>query len=85
MASYATDELGWNILALLGVDTRYARKATIHIEVGDIVTAEVLFLARDKRRELLITKDGMDIQTVLKRYELKEKKDETGKMADNKP
>ena len=72
MGIIATDKVGWEILELLGINTKNAREATIKIKPYDIMTVEVLYLATDNRSKFVLTKDGMDIKTVLKKFELKE-------------
>jgi len=91
----AIDKHGWKILELLGIDTKLAVEATIHIKVHDLLTVDVTHLVKVDGN-FVLNEDETEIEKVLKRYEFKEIKDypinhpkykgnETKKMADNKP
>lgn len=82
MTETAIDKHGWKILELLGIDTTNAVGAVIKIKVNDLLTVEVTHLVKING-EFILNKEETDIESVLKRYELKEIKDETKKVGNN--
>ena len=73
MTEIAIDKHGWKILELLGIDTKNAVEAVIKIRVNDLLTVEVTHLVKIDN-EFVLNEDETDIEKVLKRYELKERK-----------
>ena len=83
MTEIAIDKHGWKILELLGIETKNAVKAVIKIKLNDLMTVEITHLVKIDGN-FVLNKDETDIERVLKRYELKEIKDETEKVGNDK-
>ena len=68
-----SDQIGWEILKLLGVTDSHITEAHIHIVADDLLRIDITrFATRGNDGELILTEDGKDIKTELKKYCLKE-------------
>ena len=77
MTRAVDNEIGWEILQLLGVKDSHIVEATIHIKVNDITTIDIKRFATREDGQFILNKEKTDIETLLKKYRLeviKEKK-----------
>jgi len=72
MAIGMGNQIGWEILQLLGVKDSNVVEAHIHIKVDDVIMIDILRQASSENGELVLTEDGKDIKTELKKYRLEE-------------
>ena len=75
MTRAVDNEIGWEILQLLGVKDSHIVEATIHIKVNDITTIDIKRFATREDGKLILNKEKTDIKTILKRYRLEEIKE----------
>ena len=75
MATVVSDQIGWEILKLLGVTDSHIVEAHIHIKINDLIRIDITRFATKRNNELVLTEDGKDIKTELKKYCLKEIED----------
>ena len=55
MAQAVGDQIGWEILKLLGVTDSHIVEAHIHIKVQDVVTIDITRFATRENGELVLT------------------------------
>ena len=72
MAIGMGNQIGWEILQLLGVKDSNIIEAHIHIKVDSIIMIDILRQATSENGDLVLTEDGKDIKTELKKYRLEE-------------
>ncbi len=65
-----SDRMAWKILDWLGVKDSKITEATIHIKVDHVVVIDITRFATRPDGEFELTKDGNEIKTEMKRYEL---------------